>query len=577
MLLRKRLNSGKTLKTISSSDISANDKLAQKLFFLQMTSDDMKQLKKLDDIIEEQAENITKRHYALLAEVTDMRSIVEKNSTWERLSQTFIDYLKSIPRVAIDDEYVQYRIRIGLVHSRIGLAPEWYIGSFTRVYEYLVPTVLERFNAKEASAILVALNRLLTLDAQITLEAYQQAHEFQFIETNSEIVEELIRMDKVKPLLASVHVSMDEATSVSAAAEQLSASIQEVADHAVQVAEDTDLLIEQATIGRGIIDESLNGFLAMAERFAQSKAQFDELMAAIDNVTEVVQLIREVADQTKLLALNASIEAARAGEEGRGFAVVAAEVRKLSEQTTNSVEEIAGLIQRVMGNASAVGMQTQRMAEEMGDKAEQSKEAISSLDKIMEQVTSIGGSTGNIAAIVEQQSAATDDINSRIHEVLSQMELIGQNAKSTGEDIYQVSVKVNELRQRSLHYMPELTDAQTIRTVKTDHMLWRWWVYNSILGFHQLDGEAAGDYHLCRLGKWYDNNKGTSSIARLAPYQQLDEPHRAIHHIARQVAECMEQGKEEQAAELLKQMDQASRNVVEHLDKLEADLKTHRR
>ncbi|MFD0958456.1 methyl-accepting chemotaxis protein [Paenibacillus chungangensis] len=577
MLLRKRPYSGKELKTISGSDISANDKLAQKLFFLQITSDDVKQLKKLDGIIEEQAESITKRHYGLLAEVTDMRSIVEKNSTWERLSQTFVDYLKSIPRVAIDDDYVQYRIRIGLVHSRIGLAPEWYIGSFTRVYEFMVPSILERFPAKEAAAILVALNRLLTLDAQITLEAYQQAHEFQFIETNSEIVEELIRMDKVKPLLASVHLSMDEATSVSAAAEQLSASIQEVADHAVQVAEDTDLLIEQARVGRSIIDESLNGFMSMAKQFSEAQAQFDELMAAINNVTEVVQLIREVADQTKLLALNASIEAARAGEEGRGFAVVASEVRKLSEQTTNSVEEIAGLIERVMGNASAVGKQTQRMADEMGGKAEQSKEAITSLDKIMGQVTSIGGSTSNIAAIVEQQSAATDDITSRIHEVLNQMELIGQNAKSTGEDIYQVSVKVNELRQRSLHYMPELSDAQTIRTVKTDHMLWRWWVYNSILGFHRLEGETAGDHHLCRLGKWYDKNKGTSTIAALTQYQQLDEPHRAIHHIARQVAECMEQGAEEQAQDLLEQMDQASRHVVELLEKLEAELKNHRK
>ncbi|WP_019121446.1 methyl-accepting chemotaxis protein [Brevibacillus massiliensis] len=570
----KRALPAANVKPLQQTDITATGPLRQKLYFLQISKEDVQHLGKVQDIMDEYAERITKRHYELLAQIPAMRQIIDDHSSLERLHATFMEYLKSVPRVTFDEEYMRSRTKVGMVHSRIQLAPEWFIGAFTRIYEYLVPAILHRFrNAKEASGILLALNRVLTLDAQIVLEAYQEAHEFKFIETNSQIIEEIVQMDKVQPLLAAVDTTIREATSVSAASEQLSASVQEVANNAVQVAEKTDVLIKQAQEGQEIIHHSLQGFADMVDDFSETRERFGVLRQSIDRITEVTQFIRQVADQTNLLALNAAIEAARAGEAGRGFSVVADEVRKLAEQARSSVEDITAMIQTVHLSAGDVEQKSQEMAERMQQRVEQSGKAIHSLDAIMEQVVHIGDLMSSTAAIVEQQSAATQEITERMVEVLNQTELIKEHAVETGEDLYDISVKVNQLRLKSLDYFTHLGNVQLIRVVRTDHILWKWWVYNSILGFHQLNPADVADDHACRLGKWYEQCRENPSISALPSFQALEKPHRRIHQLAYEATERLAAGDKETALNLQRQVEQVSQEVVSHLESLQRELR----
>lgn len=559
-------------KPIVDPDIPTSGRIMQKLRFIQMTREDIRHLRRLEKLMDEHAEKIANRHYDLIAQFENLRAIIDRSNSWERLYVTFIDYLKSIPRARFDDQYIRHRIRIGIAHSRIGLAPEWFMGSYIRIYEYLVPAILREFgNHHEAEAVLLSLHRILTLDKQIVLEAYEQASAYRFIETNSQIVEELIRMDKVQPLLDAVELSIGEATNVSAGAQQLSASIEEVAEQTVQMAEKTGNLIEQAAGGQTIMNESIRGFLDMASEFSRTKERFEELFAAIENVTDVVQWIRDVAEQTHLLALNAAIEAARAGEEGRGFAVVAGEVRKLSEQTKDSVRRIEELIHEVRSNAGAVGRLSEEMAGQMQSRVEQAREAIRRFDQIVCQVHEIGQSTDNIAAIVEEQSTATQDISSRIYEVLQQTERIKQHAVSTGQAIYRTSDTVDELRQQSLQFL-QFSDAEMIRIVKTDHLLWRWWIYNGILGFHQLDAEKAADFVTCRLGQWYLRKQVDAELAASSVFQQLGESHRRFHQLAQEVVLHLEAGRREEALQLLATVDESSREVVRSLDQLQGEM-----
>ncbi|GIP36184.1 methyl-accepting chemotaxis protein [Paenibacillus sp. J2TS4] len=570
-LLKK--NRSYEIKPIAPSDIPGTDKLRQKLFYLQVTENDLHHIHKLQSVMDKHAETITRRHYELLFQIDEMKHIIDCHSTKERLTQTFIAYLKSIPRVEMDDTYIQNRKKVGIVHSRIQLSPEWFIGAFMRIYEYMIPNIMEMYSKRqEATEILISLQKILTLDALIVLEAYQEAHEFKFIETNSQIIEQIIQMDKVHPLLEGVEATIQEAMSVSAAAEELSASVDDVANHAVQVAENTEDLITQAHKGQEIINESLQGFLGIAGQFSETRDRFTELFQAIENVTKVTQLIRDVADQTNLLALNAAIEAARAGEQGLGFAVVADEVRKLSDQTKQSVESISAMIQEVRKSAMDVGDQADRMSDDIVERVEQTKHAIHSLDEIMNQVSQIGTSTGNIAAIVEEQSAATHEISFRISEVLKQTEQVKENAVDTGQDIYKVSRKVNELRQQSLNYFSHMSNGQLIRVVKTDHLLWKWWVYNRLLGYHEMDTEAVADFHICRLGKWYDENRSRSQVASLPSFAALDQPHQQVHSLAATANRWIEQGDYKEAMRTLDLIGKASQEVVGLLENLQKDL-----
>lgn len=554
------------------TDVQASDYYLKKLHYLQMTTEDVELLRKLETVMDEHALEITNRHYEMLLQLPEMKKIIDQHSTIDRLTQTFVKYIQSIPRMEFTDEMLQQRINIGKIHSRIHLAPEWFIGAFVRIYEYMIPVIVTRYG-RDASDLLVALNRALTLDSLIVLEAYQEAHEFQYIETNSQIVEELIQLDQVQPLLHAVELSVGEAMNVTAAAEQLSASAQEVATHAVGVAEKTEQLVQHSAHGKQVIDASFGGFMELIEDFKATSAQFQTLFASIEQVGDVVKLIRGVAEQTNLLALNAAIEASRAGEEGRGFAVVAQEVRKLSDQTKKSVEHITEMMSRVREQASGVEQLSSEISQQIQVRVEQAGEATSSLNTIMEQLGEIGESTGHIAAVVEEQTAATQDITYRMNEVLNYIEHIRQNAENTGKGIYETSIEVNELRKKSIEYMPQLGHTQLIRIVKTDHLLWRWWVYNHMLGYHQMDVTDVADHHHCRLGHWYMQCQGDSKISNLSAYQALDAPHRRIHDLARQAVEAVEAGQQEQVVSYLQQMDQASDEVIRCLDELQQQLK----
>ena len=197
MFLRSRL--GKLIQPLQPSDLSAPELVIEKLHFLQISKRDIEQMRKLEKLIDEHAEEITRRHYESLSNNRGLQNIIDRHSTLERLTATFSGYLKSLPHIELNEEYIRTRLHIGVVHSRIQLSPEWYIGSYTRIYEFFIPLILKEFNRADAAEILLAFNRVLTLDSQLVLEAYNRANEFRDIETNSLIIEEIIQLDKVKP------------------------------------------------------------------------------------------------------------------------------------------------------------------------------------------------------------------------------------------------------------------------------------------------------------------------------------------------------------------------------------------
>ena len=201
---------------------------------------------------------------------------------------------------------------------------------------------------------------------------------------------------------------------VATAMNEMTATVQEVARHAANAAESANQASEETHKGMNVVDRAVHAINGLASEIEEAAQVIQKLETESENIGSVLDVIRGIAEQTNLLALNAAIEAARAGEQGRGFAVVADEVRTLASRTQKSTEEIQSMIERLQnGSRAAVGAMTQS-TEKARDSVSASDEAGHSLRAINQAVSSITDMNTQIASAAHEQSTVAEDINLNI-------------------------------------------------------------------------------------------------------------------------------------------------------------------
>lgn len=305
------------------------------------------------------------------------------------------------------EEYVDSILKIGRVHSRIGLDPKWYIAGYQFVLNQLCSRVVRkyRFSTENLSRLLHCLNKGVLLDLDIALSTYQQALIDERQEQTNQINMAIGRFkDRVETALADVDgnaqnmkqeaanlssvskVALEEAMSASTVSEETSVSVQTVASATEELSSSISEISQQLVGASQVATQASTDAVSASDEVAR-------LSQAAQKIGDVVGLIQAIAEQTNLLALNATIESARAGEAGKGFAVVAAEVKQLAEQTSGATEQIRKQIDEMQAATST---------------------AVESIGSISRIVGTIDEMTASIAAAVEEQGAATMEISASI-------------------------------------------------------------------------------------------------------------------------------------------------------------------
>lgn len=208
-----------------------------------------------------------------------------------------------------------------------------------------------------------------------------------------------------------------ETDQVATAINEMSAAAHEVAQSAQGAAEAAQKTDTEGQAAKQVVDGSIERIHTLVQDIRSSGASLDTLQKDVSSIVSVLDVIRSIADQTNLLALNAAIEAARAGEAGRGFAVVADEVRALASRTQQSTQEIQGMIDRLQkGTQDAVT--SMRRSSDAGDvTSEQANRAGSSLDAIAQLIGTINAMNAQIASAAEEQTAVAEEINRSVHKI----------------------------------------------------------------------------------------------------------------------------------------------------------------
>lgn len=232
--------------------------------------------------------------------------------------------------------------------------------------------------------------------------------------------------------------SSESASSMAAAIEQLSTSISQVTENARSALRLSEQAGELSSTGGGIIEQAIDEINRIAYTVRETSSGMASLSASSEQISTVVQVIKDVADQTNLLALNAAIEAARAGEQGRGFAVVADEVRKLAERTTSATVEIGLMITKIQTDANS-SLRTMEGAVEQVDKGVGlASRAGAAISEIRGGVTQVVEQVNDIVNSIQEQSVASQQIAQRVERVAQSSEENNAAAQQTAESADQL-------------------------------------------------------------------------------------------------------------------------------------------
>ncbi len=243
----------------------------------------------------------------------------------------------------------------------------------------------------------------------------------------------------------------EAASSMAAAVEELSVSIRHVADQST----DANALSQQsgdlAAAGSSVIQRTVESINRIATVVRDGSRQIETLKQQSVDISKVVQVIKEIAEQTNLLALNAAIEAARAGEQGRGFAVVADEVRKLAERTAQSTVEITRTIQTMQtGAETAVNLMSEAV-ERVEDGVQQAQEANDSIERIRASSGDAVSRVTEIASAIREQSEGAHSLSGQVEQVSTLSESNSQASRrtaSTAEELDTLSTTMREMIAR---------------------------------------------------------------------------------------------------------------------------------
>lgn len=377
----------------------------------------------------------------------------------------------------------------------------------------------------------------------------------------------------VKEMIEQVNSQATAINDMRGSSQDLGDSIQNIKFAAQNIQNNSHVVMDTSARCQDDMNASIRIVDESSKKVTDINLQVNVFREKAEKINEIIDTVKELAQNSSLLALNASIEAARAGEAGRGFAVVAQQVGELSSNTTSCADNVVKYVGELMDGISSLSTSIDDTTRQLQEGNASVHKSVDDLNIMHEQLDSISKDIDSIYEGINTQSGLTEAFLASIEAIATSYDTLYQECIATGSHMYRISRDIDTARSDMARHNSKLTTLDWMTVFEIDHLIFTWRVYNNLADFEHLKITQLNNPKGCKLGKWIAKQTdprivNSSELATLMKY------HEEVHKHACDSWYAKEDGNRDEALRLFNLTLEAYGNFVKALTAMREVIKS---